>query len=173
MGPPWAPDPDMCRVRFTVTIGRCIVQDLVPGFMRFTVHPLYGFILRLLGVALTIVGIIEAGLGDTWAGFTPVVWLLLALLAFLGVICNELAQIMAHKRAHWQREGEPMVAAPMEPASPAGAAAANAVDIYCVKCRDKRSVSDPRSVTLANGRPALQGPCPVCGTKLTRIVKAG
>ena len=169
------------------------MEDLVPGFMRFTVHPLYGFVLRLLGVALTIVGIIEAGLGDTWAGFTPVVWLLLALLAFLGVICNELAQIMAHKRAHRHPELEAMRVVAQEPAAPAkgpgshtmqaapasaapasaATADAKAVDIYCVKCRDQRSVTNPKSVTLANGRPALQGPCPVCGTKLTRIVKAG
>ena len=44
---------------------------------------------------------------------------------------------------------------------------------YCMKCRDRREMKDPQPVTLSNGRPALQGTCPVCGTKVTRIVKAG
>jgi hypothetical protein len=44
---------------------------------------------------------------------------------------------------------------------------------YCVRCRDRRELKDPQRVTLSNGRPALQGTCPVCGTKVTLIVKAG
>ena len=47
------------------------------------------------------------------------------------------------------------------------------MEAYCVKCRDRRELTDPKPVTLSNGRPALQGTCPVCATKLTRIVKAG
>jgi hypothetical protein len=43
---------------------------------------------------------------------------------------------------------------------------------YCMKCRQKREIKDPRPVTLNNGRPALQGVCPVCGTKVFRIGKA-
>jgi hypothetical protein len=44
---------------------------------------------------------------------------------------------------------------------------------YCVKCRDRRELKNPKPVTLSNGRPAIQGRCPVCHTKVTRIVKAG
>ena len=44
---------------------------------------------------------------------------------------------------------------------------------YCVKCRDWRELQDPQPVTFKNGRPALQGTCPVCATKVARIVKAG
>lgn len=40
---------------------------------------------------------------------------------------------------------------------------------YCVKCRTKREIKDARAVTLKNGRPATQGVCPVCGTKVFRI----
>ena len=42
---------------------------------------------------------------------------------------------------------------------------------YCLKCRTKREMNDPVKVTLKNGRPATQGICPVCGTKITRIGK--
>lgn len=42
---------------------------------------------------------------------------------------------------------------------------------YCVKCRGQQEIKDPKSITMANGRPAVQGTCPACGTKLTRIVK--
>ena len=44
---------------------------------------------------------------------------------------------------------------------------------YCFKCRAKREVKDPKRVTLKNGRPATQGVCPVCGTKLFRIDTEG
>ena len=42
---------------------------------------------------------------------------------------------------------------------------------YCMKCRTKREIKNPRSVVLKNKRPATQGICPVCGTKLFRIGK--
>ncbi len=45
-----------------------------------------------------------------------------------------------------------------------------ATEAYCTKCRTKREINDPKEVTLANGRHALQGVSPVCGTKLTRLV---
>ncbi|MDI6815019.1 MAG: DUF5679 domain-containing protein [Dehalococcoidales bacterium] len=40
---------------------------------------------------------------------------------------------------------------------------------YCFKCRSKREIKNPQRVTLKNGRPATQGVCPVCGTKVFRI----
>lgn len=43
---------------------------------------------------------------------------------------------------------------------------------YCMKCRAKREMRDPRQVVMRNGRPATQGTCPVCGTKMFRIGKA-
>ena len=46
------------------------------------------------------------------------------------------------------------------------------MEAYCFKCRTKRQIKNPQSVTLKNGRPATQGSCPVCGTKVFRIGKA-
>jgi len=43
---------------------------------------------------------------------------------------------------------------------------------YCVKCRTKREIKDPEETTLKNGRPAVKGTCPECGTKMFRIGKA-
>ena len=40
---------------------------------------------------------------------------------------------------------------------------------YCVKCRAKREIQNPRQITMKNGKPATQGVCPVCGTKVFRI----
>jgi len=45
------------------------------------------------------------------------------------------------------------------------------MDAYCFKCRTKREIKDAAQVTLKNGRPATQGTCPVCGTKVFRIGK--
>ena len=46
------------------------------------------------------------------------------------------------------------------------------MEAYCFKCRAKKEISKPEAVTLKNGRPATQGSCPVCGTKVFRIGKA-
>lgn len=46
------------------------------------------------------------------------------------------------------------------------------MDAYCLKCRTKREISNPQSVTLKNGRPATSGTCGTCGTKIYRIGKA-
>ena len=42
---------------------------------------------------------------------------------------------------------------------------------YCMKCRAQRDMQNTQSVTLKNGRPATQGTCPKCGTKMFRIGK--
>jgi hypothetical protein len=48
----------------------------------------------------------------------------------------------------------------------------SSMQAYCMKCRTKREMKDAKSITMKNGRPATQGTCPVCGTKMFRIGKA-
>ena len=43
---------------------------------------------------------------------------------------------------------------------------------YCVKCRTKREIKDPKETTLKNGRPAMKGTCHECVTNMFRIGKA-
>ncbi len=43
---------------------------------------------------------------------------------------------------------------------------------YCMKCRAKVEIKNPKQVTLKNKRPATSGTCPKCGTKVFRIGKA-
>ncbi len=43
---------------------------------------------------------------------------------------------------------------------------------YCVKCRAKREMKDAKAITMKNGKPATQGVCPACGTKMFRIGKS-
>src|SRR5438067_753114 len=42
---------------------------------------------------------------------------------------------------------------------------------YCVKERKKVEIQNPQQVTMKNGRPAIQGVCPDCGTKIFKIGK--
>jgi len=42
---------------------------------------------------------------------------------------------------------------------------------YCMKCRQKREIKDPKQVTLKNNSQSVQGTCPVCGTKIFRAGK--
>ncbi|MGC8581233.1 MAG: DUF5679 domain-containing protein [Thermoplasmata archaeon] len=46
------------------------------------------------------------------------------------------------------------------------------VEAYCVKCKKKVQIKDPQNITMKNGRPAVRGKCPVCGTTVQRIGKA-
>ena len=41
---------------------------------------------------------------------------------------------------------------------------------YCVKCKAKREISNAQEVTMKNGRKAMKGKCPVCGTGMYRIM---
>jgi len=40
----------------------------------------------------------------------------------------------------------------------------------CLKCKETKTMKDPKPVTMKNGRKAVQGVCPVCGTKMFRIL---
>ncbi|CAN5404109.1 hypothetical protein BH20CHL6_BH20CHL6_11480 [soil metagenome] len=42
-------------------------------------------------------------------------------------------------------------------------------EAYCVKCKAKREVKDPENITMKNGKPAVKGECPECGTKMFKI----
>jgi DNA topoisomerase I len=45
------------------------------------------------------------------------------------------------------------------------------LEAYCVKCRTKREMAEPKAVFTDNGTPASRGTCPVCGTTLFRMGK--
>jgi hypothetical protein len=47
-----------------------------------------------------------------------------------------------------------------------------AAEAYCVKCKAKREIKDAVQITMKNGRPAVEGKCPVCGTKMFKIGSA-
>ena len=40
---------------------------------------------------------------------------------------------------------------------------------YCMKCKTQREMKNPQQITMKNGRPATQGACPTCGTKMFKI----
>lgn len=43
-------------------------------------------------------------------------------------------------------------------------------EAYCMKCKKKRDMQNPQKIVTKNGRNALEGVCPVCGTRLFRFV---
>ena len=43
------------------------------------------------------------------------------------------------------------------------------VEGYCVKCKAKKEMKDATEITMKNGRPAVQGICGDCGTKIFKI----
>lgn len=47
-------------------------------------------------------------------------------------------------------------------------------EAYCVKCKAKREMKDPKEVSFKGKgdqeRRALSGTCPVCGTKMFKIL---
>jgi len=46
------------------------------------------------------------------------------------------------------------------------------MEAYCVKCKAKREMVSPCAVTMKNGKPATEGICPVCETKMFKIGSA-
>jgi pimeloyl-ACP methyl ester carboxylesterase len=43
-------------------------------------------------------------------------------------------------------------------------------EAYCVKCRLKRPMQDAKQIVTKSGRNAMEGLCPVCGTRLFRFI---
>ena len=46
------------------------------------------------------------------------------------------------------------------------------IKAYCMKCKAERVVQNVQIVTTKNGRPAANGTCPVCGTKMFKFLPA-
>jgi Zn finger protein HypA/HybF involved in hydrogenase expression len=44
------------------------------------------------------------------------------------------------------------------------------MEAYCVKCKAKKEMKDANEVTMKNGRQAMKGVCPECGTGMFRIM---
>jgi uncharacterized Zn finger protein (UPF0148 family) len=40
---------------------------------------------------------------------------------------------------------------------------------YCVKCKGKKEMVGPQDVVLKNGKKAVKGTCPDCGTGMFKI----
>ncbi len=45
----------------------------------------------------------------------------------------------------------------------------DSVEGYCVKCKSRREMKNSKQVTMKNGKPATEGVCPTCGTKMFKI----
>jgi Zn finger protein HypA/HybF involved in hydrogenase expression len=43
------------------------------------------------------------------------------------------------------------------------------MEARCMKCKEQREMKNPKQITMKNGRPATEGECPVCGTRMFRI----
>jgi uncharacterized Zn finger protein (UPF0148 family) len=41
---------------------------------------------------------------------------------------------------------------------------------YCVKCKSKKEIADAVEETMKNGRKAIKGKCPTCGTVMFKIL---
>jgi hypothetical protein len=41
---------------------------------------------------------------------------------------------------------------------------------YCVKCKAKREIADGVEEVMKNGRKAIKGKCPICGTVMFKIL---
>jgi Domain of unknown function (DUF5679) len=72
-----------------------------------------------------------------------------------------------------QDDAEP--AAAPEPAAASGAkpppAASATAEGYCMKERKKVEIAEPKAVKTKNGRDAVRGKCPDCGTAIFRMGK--
>jgi len=42
---------------------------------------------------------------------------------------------------------------------------------YCVKCKTKKEIAEAVEETLKNGRKAIKGKCPTCGTVMFKMLR--
>jgi DNA topoisomerase I len=63
----------------------------------------------------------------------------------------------------------PKLAGPGPAPSEVSAPLTQPVQAYCVKCKTMRPMADGRAIFMANARPAAEGRCPECGTRLFKI----
>lgn len=45
------------------------------------------------------------------------------------------------------------------------------VEAYCMKCKGKKTMKNAAATKMANGREAMKGVCPDCGTGMFKIGK--
>jgi len=50
-------------------------------------------------------------------------------------------------------------------------AAGKGVEGYCMKCKGKVQMKDPKADKMANGRDCVKGKCPKCATNMFKIGK--
>ena len=43
------------------------------------------------------------------------------------------------------------------------------MEIYCLKCKEKREIADTTATFTATGKPGTRGVCPVCGTNVFKM----
>jgi Domain of unknown function (DUF5679) len=46
------------------------------------------------------------------------------------------------------------------------------MEAYCLKCRERHEMKNATAITMKNGKPATEGICGACGTKMFKIGKA-
>ena len=44
------------------------------------------------------------------------------------------------------------------------------IKAYCMKCKAERTIQNAQITMTKNGRPAANGVCPVCGTKMFKFL---
>jgi Zn finger protein HypA/HybF involved in hydrogenase expression len=44
------------------------------------------------------------------------------------------------------------------------------MEAYCVKCKSKKEMKEPKEVSMGKSRQAMKGKCPDCGTTMFRIM---
>ena len=71
----------------------------------------------------------------------------------------------------WRRDGVPMTADDVKFSMEQFRDNGFPVRRRVYKLIDKVEIKDPQQVTMKNGRPAIQGTCPDCGTKIFKIGK--
>jgi len=75
------------------------------------------------------------------------------------------------RRRNEDREADKENQPPALPPSTGNGLQKNEIEAYCVKCKRKEPMIEPKEITTKNGRKAMSGKCAICGTKMIRFMK--
>ena len=70
---------------------------------KLAARPLFMWYFGILGDAFLVVGIVTAAMEITIAGFTPMIWFLLAFACYLGMIWTVVLRILARLESQEER----------------------------------------------------------------------
>jgi len=137
-------------------------EDILPPTLR--TRSIVLLLLGVVGITFIVLNVLGKLNPTGWGmDLSMIVSLFLGAIS-ISILSNYIPQyIRSRKFPSWSR-GVTKTTIPTEAVE-----TSKGIPAYCVYCRARKIMKDPKVITMKNGKPATQGNCPDCGTKMFRV----